>query len=313
MTTYDSELIAPRMRQAAHLGGVGAMTLTLTLKGFVTLYRSLGLNPFPLTPGSKIPAIPWETQYHLQSQKFEHEFLWKDNSGVGVVCGMISNDLVVLDFEIFEDAVRFPWWNDWETLLRETIIVATPHTGCHVWLLTVWIPNRKTNIAAGKLDLLGSHGYATAPPTKIDHSLCLPSQHNCPHKGTGRYEIISRPPWKLKRLNAEINLEEFVFARCKQLGWNPRKISDLPSIRHIANGRTTEGIRHDSLKKYVQHLAWHDELPFDLVLERTLEVNQGLAPTPKPEKEVKDLVVWVFQHKKEEHTPKDIEFAPWVK
>ncbi len=51
----------------------------VTLKEYVSLYRSLGLNVIPLKPKSKEPRVAWK---EYQTQKFEGEIAEGDNLAI---------------------------------------------------------------------------------------------------------------------------------------------------------------------------------------------------------------------------------------
>ena len=130
-------------------------------------YRRKGLAPIPLKYESKVPLIDWKPlQYRLPTEDELDE--WFNNgqpSNIGIVCGSISENLVVLDFDNLGQ--------QWEDLLDRveqrygkriydlTPVVGTDK-GFHVYLQT------KAPASSHKLDgidIKGEGGYVVAPPS----------------------------------------------------------------------------------------------------------------------------------------------------
>jgi len=68
--------------------------------GYATLYLSKGLSIIPLKPRSKEPLMPWkEFQDRLASDKEVEEWFSGSENNIGIVCGSISGNLIVIDFD----------------------------------------------------------------------------------------------------------------------------------------------------------------------------------------------------------------------
>ena len=74
--------------------------------------KDMGLNIIPLKVDSKVPAIPWK---EFQTEKYTGEFLPKCN--IGVVCGVTSNNLIVIDLD---DESLYKDWEDYNTFTVKT-------------------------------------------------------------------------------------------------------------------------------------------------------------------------------------------------
>ena len=170
---------------------------------------------FPLKNGSKQPAVKWE-QY-LTGKPTEQELSeWKaaGYENYAVVCGAVSNNLVILDFESPDDAKAF--FSGWDKLLEQTLVVATPHGGYHVYfILDKAPPRRKIRIFGNEhpVDLLGEGGYAVAPGSVI---IC--PQGDCNHRSYGTYEIVSKATEPT--LLPETEFMATLIRRAKELGWS---------------------------------------------------------------------------------------------
>jgi Bifunctional DNA primase/polymerase, N-terminal len=96
-----------------------------------------GLSIIPMRPdGSKAPTVKWERYQHERSSPTDVlRWFASMRSGIGIVGGMISGGLEILDFddaEVFE-----PWQNlvnqVYEGVTQQMPIVQTPTGGFHVY------------------------------------------------------------------------------------------------------------------------------------------------------------------------------------
>ena len=128
------------------------------------------MNIIPIKKNSKKPAINWK---EYQTEKFPRkELLLYAGLNKAVICGDISDGLVILDFD-FEGQPYFV--NILKVLKRiKTFIVQTPH-GIHIYFrINGKCPKRQTQIPAKlpelkHFDILGNLGYALVPPSTIDN------------------------------------------------------------------------------------------------------------------------------------------------
>ncbi len=120
-------------------------------------YVAAGLSVIPIRPdGSKAPAAPTWKEFMTRRAADEELVGWFNSgrSGIAIICGAVSGNLEVLDFE---DVALF---DAWEVLMRrerpiilgKLPIVATPRPGRHVFYRLPHAPR-------------GSEKIATRPPT----------------------------------------------------------------------------------------------------------------------------------------------------
>lgn len=136
------------------------------------LYRSMvreaaqkclrdGLSLIPLKPRTKQPKAAWK-QYARRMPRQEEVSEWfsgKECLNVGVVCGAVSGNLVVIDFDT-EDAIKR--YRDWiEEMSSKTLTVSTGR-GLHVFLRTREAV-RSTTFEGGDVKAEGS--YVAFPPS----------------------------------------------------------------------------------------------------------------------------------------------------
>ena len=167
----------------------------------------------------KVPLIKWES-YQKEKPSWEQIIQWKKefhDPNFAVICGPVSGNLTILDFEDEKDAIAFFGKDKFDELKKTTIVVSTPHGGIHVPLIAKGkIPRRQTKIFGyeHEVDLLGEGGYSLLPGSVLDHSKCKPEK-NCDHKSKGEYKIIST---STDILEAE-DIENFIKEKAKILGW----------------------------------------------------------------------------------------------
>ncbi|PCN50263.1 DNA primase [Candidatus Geothermarchaeota archaeon ex4572_27] len=145
----------------------------LTLEEAIDLYRRAGLSFFPLKRGDKrplaklLPDGSWRPyQSRLPGDEEVREWLRHEPINVAVVCGAVSGNLAVLDFEGEE---AFKWFlgrvrgTKAEYSVANTWIVRTGR-GFHVYLRAPEPVRTKPRLRQG-LDVKGEGGYVVAPPS----------------------------------------------------------------------------------------------------------------------------------------------------
>jgi len=127
-------------------------------------YRALGLNVIPIKPNSKEPLLPWKEFQKRKLTDAEIHRYFTEGVNIGVVCGRISNNLTVLDFD---DMAVF---NKVEKHVPETLKVKTAHDNRQLYYRTDF-PIRKSRITQLRIDIQGEGSYVVAPPSKIEGDL----------------------------------------------------------------------------------------------------------------------------------------------
>jgi hypothetical protein len=144
--------------------------MTTTTLEIARRYVAAGLSVIPIRPdGSKAPAVPSWNQYRERRPTPQELEQWFGNGhlhGIGLVCGRISRNLEVLDFDS-ETA-----WEEWRARVGEKELagiprVHTPAGGHHLYLFRETAgPNRKlAKDPSGKtlIEVKGEGGYVLAP------------------------------------------------------------------------------------------------------------------------------------------------------
>jgi putative DNA primase/helicase len=150
MTTADSTRPAPRARDV--LAAARA-------------YAAAGLSVVPVPPdGTKRPRVPWR-RYQLWPASDAQLVAWfaASRDGVAVLCGRVSGDLEVLDFD--EASLFAPWAElvgaQAKGVLGRLVVVRTPGPGYHVYL-------RCPGHATGNQKLAMGTGPGGRPVTLIE-------------------------------------------------------------------------------------------------------------------------------------------------
>jgi hypothetical protein len=139
---------------------------------------SLGWAVFPISPGSKLPAIPKKLggQGVLDATKDEALICeWArrfPSANVGVACGKTSG-ITVLDFDpkagAMETISRF---RGQKRLFNATVTARTPSGGWHLYYrYAPELLNSKSLLGPG-IDVRTTGGYVVAPPSVLDGGRC---------------------------------------------------------------------------------------------------------------------------------------------
>ena len=139
-------------------------------------YR-LGLSVFPLQYGSKRPAVSsWEPYQHRPPTAGElFDWFVGREANIAVVCGRVSGNLVVMDFD---DVASYEEFFKAREKLEESTLVCRTARGVHVYLRSTE-PVRTFKIQELKLDIKGEGSYVVAPPSL--------------HPSGVRYEFVNFP------------------------------------------------------------------------------------------------------------------------
>jgi len=221
--------------------------------GKIEILRFYYDQGFVLIPvdDKKEPLIKWK-EFENNKPSWEQIMQWKqrfNDPNFAVICGPVSGNLTILDFEDKKDAIAFFGEEKFEELKKTTIVVSTPHGGIHVPLIAKGkIPRRQTKIFGyqHEVDLLGDGGYALIPGSTIDHSKCKPEKP-CDHKSVGEYRIISN---STEILEAQ-DVEAFIRKRAQELNWAVK----------LTENESKTGISNDDqeIERIIQTLELKDE------------------------------------------------------
>lgn len=157
-------------------------------------YVAAGLSVIPIRPdGSKAPAVAsWrQYQHRLPTDAELHLWFAAGRNGIAVLCGKVSGNLEVLDFD---SIVSFHQWaelleRDHPGVLAGLPLIETPAGGRHVYLRLPYPPSGSRKLAMTEdrqhvlVEAKGEGGYVLAPGSP---PACHPS---------GRpYRHLSGPP-----------------------------------------------------------------------------------------------------------------------
>ncbi len=133
----------------------------MTAKALVDKYLQWGFNVMPARDGEKIPVGKWKPyQREKYPQEEIEEWLSHEKENWVVVCGAISGNLVVVDFDKPELYDQFKKQIPEELL--NTFIVKTGKKGYHVYYRT---PEPVEGTKIGKIDIQGEGKLAVLPPS----------------------------------------------------------------------------------------------------------------------------------------------------
>jgi len=190
-------------------------------------YYDQGLTIIPLKQGDKTPALETWLEYEKERPSREQTESWfsSNNVNIGIICGDVSNGLVVQDFDSEEAFTKFFGGNT-DEIQADAPTIRTGR-GIHVWYRTEEPGIRSFRVEELKMDLKANGGYVVAPPSI--------------HPNGSTYTFLNglREPLLIE------HLVESIRKRCEQLGvkqpptagsWTPisGKVKVKPWRRHPA-------------------------------------------------------------------------------
>ena len=227
---------------------------------FIKFYQEQGLNVIPCRPKSKKPSIKWKS---YQSKKYEGIF--PKSCELAVICGKISENLVVIDLdapELFEE---------FKGLLDKTLIDETGSGGYHIWCRVFGeIPNtmKLINDKGQRIDIQSEGACVMVPPSI--------------HEDTGE-------PYKIISSTLKINFVHFeaILSKLSRLGF---ETSDPhgKKIDEIIKG-VNQGERNAMAFKYACYLLQQKHFDFDTSMYELKKWNEQNNP-PLPDKEL-DIIL----------------------
>jgi len=143
------------------------------LHDYAKRYLELGLSVIPLRPRDKKPNLSkWEQYQDRQATEKEIDSWFKDtDNNIGIVCGAVSGNLVVVDFD---DERAFRYCFSQGDGLAEKTLCARTSKGVHIYLRLEETTKKTTLKARGgtgkakpslPVDIQGEGGYVVAPPS----------------------------------------------------------------------------------------------------------------------------------------------------
>ncbi len=224
--------------------------------------RKQGINIFPLQPKSKVPNGPWKK---YQTQK--SNIVIPKSSNYAIVCGEISDNLVVVDFDDCNDISFvekiFP------NVLQKYLAVKT-NRGYHVFVKCDKLPNH-VKLENKKLAInidVQSEGRYVVGPTSI-------------HPSGLAYKIISEIT-DIRRIDFQK-----VILKLERLGF--KAIHTETDVTNIAEAKIKKGQRHDSAIKYANELLFKAKFDQQSTKTGMLYWNNRLDE-PLPEKEIDQII-----------------------
>jgi len=174
-----------------------------------------GFSVIPIKPRDKVPAMPsWkEFQQRMPTDQELHEWFNDGNKNIAIVCGKISGNLVVVDFD--DPAILDFLVDGGIAKFREKTLVVKTGKGYHAYFRVSesLLQNRRFDNL--KIDIKGEGGYVVAPPSI--------------HKEGARYQFLTDKEiefnGKFDKFLEELEEkdQEFRYAREVLPYWEPSK------------------------------------------------------------------------------------------
>jgi len=239
-------------------------------------YSSEGLSFIPVPFKSKQAIIEWkEYQDRRPNDQEIRQWFNGHDSNIAVICGKVSDNLVVLDCdsrERFQTLAGVICRNIGLDDIRDFTRITQTARGFHIWLRTKEVIN---SAKFPNLDVKGEGGYILAPPSV--------------HSSGFQYQYINdRPIVKVDNLKLiGIDLEQKPEVPRNQPGWVSQLLAGVG-----------EGQRNDSAIKLAGY--FRNTLPQDVTERILLDWNTRNKP-PMPERELFKVIA--TSYRLPEHPP----------
>ncbi|MEM3192978.1 MAG: bifunctional DNA primase/polymerase, partial [Candidatus Parvarchaeota archaeon] len=124
-------------------------------------YLNQGFSVIPLQARDKKPLIDWaEYQKRKPTEEEIRQWFKDEKNNIGIICGEVSGNLVVFDFD---DQEYMPFViEDIDEVAKKTLVVRTGK-GFHVYYRIPNVSSRK--LMNLKIDIKAEGGYVVAPPS----------------------------------------------------------------------------------------------------------------------------------------------------
>lgn len=259
----------------------------MELEEYLELYKKLGFCVIPVLPRSKKPAIPWmEYQNRKPTPQELEEWLWEywkrnEPYNLGVVCGQVSDGLIILDFESPEAYYKF--FTKHDKLEEETMTVRTSR-GIHVYLKT---DKTVLSFKIPQLDLeVRGEGCFTVLPPSIHPSgvqytinpIFLNNDSDIPI-----IKDLTESLWnRIEKLG--VKKPPDVFESTLKENGKPYRGADPPCIHRLTEG-FSEGWRNEAAMRLTSYWYYTRKLRSETVWNKLKEWNLKNKP-PIDEREL---------------------------
>jgi len=245
---------------------------------YIQKYQREGLNVIPCKEREKLPVISWK---EYQNQVYREVI--PSTSNIAIICGKISNNLVVVDI----DKSDFDLVNQiYPDALKKTRVVKTGNGGYHLYFRVLILPKRPLRLNkpnGDHIDVQVNGTYVIAPPSI--------------HPNGHEYKIISETD-TIKTIDFQdivVNLEKAGFKV---------KLTEKESLEELSKSGIEEGNRHNSALRYCNLLLFTQKLDTQIVRYEMVRWNLKLKP-PLLDEEINKIIDDCINFHKENKTTND--------
>jgi hypothetical protein len=237
----------------------------------ISKYQQEGLSFIPIPFKSKVPTIEWK-KYQTEKPTQQEVAGWFNghDTNLAIICGDVSDGLVILDFDSQEVFERFRIVA--QSTLKQDILeftrVSKTSRGYHVWLK---VGEPVSNQKYPSMDIKSNGGYIIAPPSV--------------HPEGATYKLLNNEPINFVTSLAEIGIQTV----------KPNKIAttDNPGWVSIA----LQGVEQEHRNGTALRLAGHfkNTQPIDITTAMLIAWNAKNIP-PLPEYELINTIKSAYRY-----------------
>jgi len=244
-----------------------------SLRQYAEFYRKLSFSIIPLNFKEKTPALSTWKEYQSRKptdQEIAEWFSGESPVNIGIICGVVSGNLVVVDFDSGEAYRRFfkP------EIEKQTLVVKSSEDKYHVYLRSRR-PTGCFKIPELKIDVKGEGGYVVAPP----------SIHQSGHE----YSFVNP---EVKEVMEVSDVEEEIWNGAEKLGVKRESFladkDDLPCVKTILRG-VEPGFRNEAGIRLAAYWLYHKHESREVTWDLLKAWNRRNKP-PLPDTEIKSIM-----------------------
>ena len=280
-----------------------------SLEELLSIYRRHGFSFIPALPLDKKAAIPWSVYQDRKPVDGEiSEWLekyWSRSYNIAIVCGVVSNNLVVVDVDAYSNPDSAKIF-DLDKACKETAVVETPSGGYHIYFFSKH-PVPSFNLvyqARPVLEVRSIGRYVLAPPSvAVDKRTGQPKPYRF-LSSPERIALVDFDPQLLakkagEKLGLSITLPiayegDKLIDLYRTLQGKPYRGKHPPCIQFILAG-VPQGMRNEACIRLASYLVHLRKLSPKRVVRLLLEWNARNRP-PLPEKEIYSVVKSLASH-----------------
>jgi len=264
------------------------------IEEYINFYRNQGFSVIPLREKDKRPNITSWEKYQKQKPTNEEIQAWMENKlfqNVGVICGHVSNDLVIIDID--DESIPGLIGIEFDKILKSGAWPVKTGKGYQIYLKHHSNPGQLKRLLKYKIEYRANNGYCVAPPSI--------------HPNGEKYYFIDVKREDLPRLKKK-DVKSIFNDFKERIGkkWNIKeKTAGKPAaadsaaeypkcIEKALKTITKHPMRYNTIYGIASSF-YMNKIPYDMALKKIKQFNMEKCIPPKKNEDVENAVKGAYQ------------------